>query len=212
MTTSREITTNEEYKARYILEYGVEKTAQALTTMLGHEVSPVRVNLEKYETWLAQGLGHKRDIKDHVVMLKTELVGGVTGINYFLLTKEEMKLIGSECLTDEMTDGNRAILIEFLKEIENVLAAATISEMADKLRVDLYGDVPKIQAVYATEVEQVISREAALLNPILVLHCQMHIPKLGMSPDFLWLFNSSLFEVLEQIEEFEILENAPVEK
>lgn len=206
------INTSQEYKVRFLLEYGLEQTAKALSTMINHEVRAVQVALESYEHWMARGLEHKRELKDHVVILKTELVGGVSGINYFLLTKAEMKRIGAECLAKELAEGKGALLIEFLKEIENVLAAATISEMADKLRIDLFGDVPKIQAVYANEVDQVICREVAPLKPALVMQCQMHIPKLGLSPDFLWLFDASLLNILGQLDEYEILEKVSVEK
>ncbi|MEP4091910.1 hypothetical protein [Reichenbachiella sp.] len=206
----------EEYKAKYVLEYGIEKTANALGSMLNKEVSALRVELKKYEDWVNLELEYGRTNTDHIIMLKTELVGGVAGINYFLLSESEMKTIGKACLPEDLVKESSSsaanFLVEFLKEIENVLAAATISEISDKLKTDLFGDVPKIQAIHADRVNQIIERETYGLHPSLVLHCHMHVPELAISPDFLWFFNAAFLEKLKSLSESELLENVLIEK
>lgn len=214
MTMMDGLPTNEEHKARHVLEYGVEKTASAFAAMINKEVSPVRVALERYDHW--KGYEYSPNSGSHMVLLKTELVGAISGINYFILSQSEMITICNKCMAEDFLasdkDGLGNAKIEFLKEIENVLAAATISEIADKFKIDLFGDVPKIQAVGAEMVDQMIRKEAAALDPKLVLHCNLHIPELGMSPDFLWLFDTKFINQLAHIKESDLLEQALTEK
>lgn len=196
-----------EYKAKYILEYGAEKTARALASMLKHEVSATMIELHQYKDWCTLSHSVENTKDDHVILLKTELVGQVKGINYFLLSKNEMNVIGKSCVDQELINNEfGTFLVEFLKEIENVLAAATISEIADRLKLGLFGDVPNIEAVPSRNVSKVMFQEVSAIRPDLVFQCRLLVPELGISPDFLWFFDTSFSRRLELINESDLME------
>lgn len=202
-----------EYKAKYILEYGADKTAKALASMLQHEVSAAMIDLYKYTEWCAQSQPADNIKDDHVILLKTELVGQVSGINYLLLSKNDMNVIGKSCVDQELINNEfGTFLVEFLKEIENVLAAATISEIADRLKLGLFGDVPKIEAVSWINASKVIFQEVSAIKPDLVFQCRLLVPELGISPDFLWFFDARFSERVEKIKEAELMTKVLEEK
>lgn len=195
------------YKAKCLLEYSVERTATALSTIVHREVAATMVGLTSYANWLDCFQSEQQDQSGHTIMLKTEVVGPFSGINYCLLSKEEMTRIGESCLPDDLTvPGSGTLLVEFLKEMENILAAVTISGIADQLKVSLYGDVPKIEAVATQERVNVISKEVSNVLPHLVFESQLNIQEIDVSFDFLWFFDHEFTRKIESMNEFECME------
>ncbi len=185
-----------ERKIRYILEKGIQHTVQALSAILGCEVIVERMQLKYDAQW--QAIDYIRKSDTNIIMLKTELMGVLKGINYLLFTQEEIKTIQRNCFPEEMTstDSKEAnyMLVEFLKELENIAAASTISEMAEILQMELYGDVPKIQGVTSHKMSEVISKETEKLYPKIQFQCKLHVKELGISPEYDWLLNEAFLK------------------
>ena len=184
-----------EQNARDILEVGLAKSAQSLSVMINShvELTPLEISLVGKE--LNDFLSHP---EMNTLILKTELVGPVGGINYMLLSKSAVTAICQKCFNDEFSEEDiKNLTIEFLKEVENVLAAATISEIADRFQVDMYGDVPKIQAVESSKVINVIDSETLNMNPHLQLRCELVIPELSISMNVIWVFDSNFLSMVD---------------
>lgn len=133
--------------------------------------------------------------EEKIVLLKTEVVGALAGINYLILTKDEVeKLRGNSFIGELEEESSNQMTVEFLKEIENVLAAATISCFADCFKLDMFGDVPKIQAIASNQIDQVINHEIGGLNAKVLIRSKVSMPDLGIEPDLIWFFNGAFVD------------------
>ncbi|GAB4247635.1 MAG: hypothetical protein Tsb0034_26900 [Ekhidna sp.] len=181
-----------------ILSTGLSSSAVSLSSLINHDV-----NIQEMGT--ADNPGEvatttDRHSNESILILKTELIGPIMGINYLLLTKPEVTTICDHVFGEELADENNSqFVIEFLKELENVLAASTITAISDALNVDMYGDVPKIQAAPYTEVPRIIDQETGKISPRVVLHADFHVPGINVSPRVLWFFNRSFQEIKQNI-------------
>lgn len=74
-------------------------------------------------------------------VLTTELFGDMAGKSYWVLDHETY-----ERITQRIQTGLKATLLEkeFVKELDNILSAAVISQLADKLNLNMYGDIPHL--------------------------------------------------------------------
>lgn len=174
---------------------GINRSAVSMSSLLNHDVKVVSVNVTENLERVAQSF---RDsiTEDSVLLLKTELVGPVAGINYVVLTKSDVTTICNNVFGPELADENSPqFVIEFLKEIENVLAASAITEIADTLQLDMYGDVPKIQATSLSRIHEVIFNETQSLYPKVLIGSDFHIPSLKISPKVFWFFGEAFKNV-----------------
>lgn len=133
--------------------------------------------------------------EDKIVLLKTEVVGALAGINYLILTKDQIDKLRGNSFIDELEDeDSNQMTVEFLKEIENVLAATTISCFADSFKLDMFGDVPKIQAVASDQIDYTINHEIGGLNSKVLIKSKISMPDLGIEPDLIWFFNGAFVD------------------
>ena len=180
--------------ARAILEGSIIRSAQCFSEMINS-----RVHIEDLSIVFDSAMLNlsSQNQGEGSVLLKTEIVGAIGGINYAIYGKEEVKLLCGQVL-----DGNLEktqyyeFMIGFLKEVENVLAAAMVTEIANHLDEPIFGDVPKIEAVSADGVMEIIERETGTLNPNTVISCGFSIPSVNISPKILWFFNDSLVDAI----------------
>lgn len=191
----KELINYEDPVVKDILEKGMEKSARSLGVMINCEIGVKDMQIKQADEYAIDMIFGKEGKEDDVLILKTELVGPVGGINYMFLSKSDVQAIKQSTFTDEISEEDSTQLtIEFLKEIENVLAAATITEIANRFQIDMFGDVPKIQAVLSTEVDNVVKAEVSALLPKLQLKCNFSIDNIGISPDVIWMFNDAFIQ------------------
>lgn len=180
---------------RDTLTKGLSKSARSLSSMVNSQVSVQDVEFSFSYDFDQDFVSHYTKMGLQVLMLKTELVGMVGGINYVLFTKEEAKSMCNATLGVGGDDNTIDFVIEFLKEVENVLAAGTITEIANRLSIEMYGDVPKIQAVSPTHILDIIHNETRTLTPKIYVKGTFNVPGLGVSPTIIWLFSQSFERV-----------------
>lgn len=177
-------------KARTILESSIIRSAKCLSEMINCKVHIEELSIV-FQSTMHDSL---RDNQENgAVLLKTEIVGPIAGINYAIFSKEEVKLLCDQVLDGEMDkEQYQVFMIGFLKEMENILAAAVISEIANQLDEAIFGDVPKIEAVKGQSVTDAINREVAALVPDTVISCEFKVPEVNIAPRIFWFFDESL--------------------
>lgn len=189
-----------------VLGSGISKTAGSLGVMIDQEVEIMEIELKQDPSFLLENISQS----DEAILLRTQLVGDVAGLNYFLISKEEAKAISSAMFVDEEEEDEAQLaelMTEFLKEVENVMAAATISELADKLQMSMFGDVPRMQSLSLGEISEIMNAESNQFGTAVQLNCKLSVPGLQIYPVYVWLFNKSFLKTVQEKSSNSVIKN-----
>lgn len=194
------LTDKEAKAASQLIGVGVEKAAKALESILNTPVSVTSVEYGNDDLEQVPAYSTKQmDKKTH--LLKTELVGELKGFCHLIFSEEEVMSIQNHCLPDEIlhnnTAQNRLMKLEHMTEIDNMVAGAVITEFANYLDVEVYGNVPSLHIMHAEEVNKYIHAEAVVYNSGIYFIAALEAPDLGVKSDFVWLFQESFIDQLK---------------
>ncbi len=138
-----------------------------------------------------------------VHMIKTELKGDLKGTSYLIFSESEVTKIYKACLPpnvlEDDSDSSKMMKMGFLTEIDNMVAAAVITEFANFLGLELYGHVPSLQVVKASEVNDYLKKESTELDSIIHFKANFHGSELDISPDFVWVFQEQFVDKIKEL-------------
>lgn len=139
---------------------------------------------------------------DAVHIIKTSLIGELQGTSHLVFSEADVERICRACLPakvlEEDTPENQMMRLGFLTEIDNMVAAAVITEFSNFLEVDIYGHVPTLQVVKANEVKQYFEDESKSFDSLIHFQAIFHGKELDISPDFVWIFQNELVDKIKQ--------------
>ncbi len=135
-------------------------------------------------------------------VIKTNLIGDLKGTSHLIFSEKDVDSIYRACLpasvVDNDTPENQVMKMGFLTEIDNMVAAAVITEFANFLDLDIYGHVPSLQVMNAKDVEDYFVTESSEFDSIIHFKAIFQGTELDISPDFVWIFQNELVEKIKQ--------------
>lgn len=91
-----------------------------------------------------------------LTLFKTEIIGDVFGKSYWLVDNHARKYITN-------TDNNNQVSIDFsyemLREVDNIISAALISQLSNRFSLEIYGDVPELVMPELKPLEEIIEKD-----------------------------------------------------
>ena len=139
----------------------------------------------------------------NVSLIKTELKGELKGSCYLVFTEEDVDRINKACLPEKILKDNssesKMMKMGFLTEIDNMVAAAVITEFANILGVDIYGDVPSLHVMGYEKVKEYLNQETTQFDSIIHFKAIFHGEELNISPDFIWIFNEKFMDKIKEV-------------
>jgi chemotaxis protein CheY-P-specific phosphatase CheC len=143
----------------------------------------------------------KKGSKLHLI--KTELKGQLTGSCFLVLSDEEVNKINESCLPAELlsdlSEDGESMKMAFLKEIDNMVAAAVVTEFSNILDLELFGDVPHAYLLDESDVMEYLASESVVYKTIIHFKAHFHGKELGISPDFIWMFSDQFVDKIRAI-------------
>jgi hypothetical protein len=145
----------------------------------------VRLDSEFLET------GEHMNLSGSYILLTTQIFGDVTGKSYLFIPEPAM-----EILTSTIPSGSHsstAFKEEFIKELNNILSAAVITKLSNKLAKKMFGDVPELIGKVKFQLGDIIQDdfseelEEVYVNGIYFL-LDNHK---GVNPLFVWVLDKS---------------------
>jgi len=140
---------------------------------------------------------------NEVHLLKTELKGELAGACYLIFANDDVEKINHACLPLDISSGKSAdselMKVEFLKEIDNILAASVITEFANALEILAYGDVPSLVSIPSSTLHKYIESEIKKNETVIHSRAIFHGPALSISPHFIWIFQDELLDKIKNI-------------
>lgn len=185
--------------AERLLKYGLAKGSLALEMVVQSPVVIKQIELSVPNVKGILQYSNKNDKKSH--LLKTDLVGDLKGFCHLIFSDDDVTKIQTKCLPADILEANnsqsRLMKLEFLTELDNMVAGAVITELANYLELGVYGNVPSLNVVNAEEVNNYIHNEAVELEANHVMRGILHIPELNVFAEFIWLFQERIIELVQ---------------
>jgi chemotaxis protein CheY-P-specific phosphatase CheC len=164
--------------------------------------SPIKLNKVEYGNSKVSSLfSSKGGGKIHVI--KTELKGELKGTSFLIFSEDEVGKIYRACLPEKVvlddSPESKMMKMGFLTEIDNMVAAAVITEFANFLDMEIYGQVPTLQVVNDSEVNEFLSAASAEYDKIVHFNANFHGAELDISPDFIWMFQEKFADKIKEL-------------
>lgn len=165
--------------------------------------SPIDLKKIDYSTDGQDPLQFNSKMGSKLHLIKTELKGQLTGSCFLILSETEVNTIYSTCLPKEILSDNseesEMMKMAFLKEIDNMIAAAVVTEFSNILDLELFGDVPVAYLFEEVEVKEHLAAEAANFKSIIHFKAIFHGKELDIAPDFIWMFSDKFVDKIKNI-------------
>ena len=134
---------------------------------------------------------------------KTELKGQLKGTSHLIFSEDEVTKIYKACLPPNIINDDSAeskmMKMGFLSEIDNMVAAAVITEFSNFLGLDLFGHVPSLQVMSSREVNEFLEKESGEFDSVIHFKANFHGIELNISPDFIWIFQDKFVERIKEV-------------
>lgn len=181
-----------------IINKGYNRAATSFASMIGHKVTidNKRIDILKDKDSLSNTFKNRANI----VLVITSIIGSLRGESYLLLTKEEEDVI---CKMSRNAFGGGTSIENslILKEIDNILSAAVITEFSNSLNIKIYGDVPHLFEINnVSEFNKTVGEDKEDDYYILANANFEFDGHLSICPVFVWRFEKKLVELIEAIE------------
>lgn len=181
---------------------GYAQAAQSFSQILNHEVTvgSLQYNICTATTAESADCPPIFYYGKTMTLVLTDIMGQAPGRSYLLLSDRECQQLQSLGLSEsqrseEMTEA-------FIKEVDNILSAAAISEFCTALRTLIFGGVPRLHTLPLKDMEATLTEDFAqskqegygLMSSARFL-VKGHP---DLQPQFLWNFSSAFLDHLKK--------------
>lgn len=180
----------------HIMNEGFHRASDAFSSFIGKSVKIA--NTQSVLVRHANDFSCISEEKGDIVVLVTKLIGDLSGKSYLILNANESAeiiRITSESfgfVSDKLADA-------LLMEIDNIISASVISELSNGLEIEVYGDVPQLKRMHATDLGKFMQQEIEGIDPASVILSnttfQFSVSE-HIHPQFLWKLSSKVFEAV----------------
>lgn len=188
---------NDHPEANVVFKSGFSKASMSLTQLLRTPITLQKIdygirNLDSFTEL------YKED--DIVHIIKTSLVGDFKGSCYLILEESDVDEITSVIFPNSKAgDQNDQIKKEFLTEMDNMLAAAVITEFSNTFEIDFYGGVPQMSIEPAKKLTEYLTSENEVYEAILHFKAIFNSTSLDITPHFLWMVDGVFLDYVKNL-------------
>lgn len=191
---STKFRTREEFIV-HIMNKGFAQAADAFSRFLDKPV--IMSSTQSVLFHSHTGFSYLHQEKGSLYVLITQLIGTVTGTSYLIFSEQERGEILSAGNSWNFKDFNDQLKDALLLEIDNIISASVISELANVLHVEIYGDVPVLKKLDASELQKLIVNDSGGKEDagLILMNTAFSIgEKEQIHPQFIWRLDSKIFE------------------
>ena len=165
--------------------------------------SPITIKKIDYGESAEEPHRYENVSESNVHLLKTGLMGDLKGSCYLIFTAEEVEKINKACLPETVlkddSDQAKMMKMGFLTEIDNMVAAAVITEFANFLGLELFGMVPSLHIVKSLEVNDYLGNESEQFDTVIHFKAVFHGTELDITPHFVWMVQKEFMNKIKEI-------------
>jgi chemotaxis protein CheY-P-specific phosphatase CheC len=165
--------------------------------------SPITIEKIDYEDHKPGIHRFVEEEEGNVHLIKTELMGELKGISHLIFSEKEVSKLYAACLPPSVLNDDskesEIMKMGFLTEIDNMVAAAVITEFSNFLNLEIYGQVPSLAVIPSKGVNEYLETESRDFDSIVHFKAIFHGKELDISPDFVWVFNSKFVDRIKNL-------------
>lgn len=146
--------------------------------------------------------------KDDWIVLETSIMGSMTGKSYLLFDSEQAEYIHEVGLPKQIKGEQRKMLEDaILLEIDNMLAAAVITEFSNLMNLPMYGGVPSMQKIQEADVNKLVKtdldnfskNESEKYYVVKTNLTYILSEKSTIKPQFVWIFSEVFLNAIKDM-------------
>lgn len=177
---------------------------------IGYAHSADALSMILFEGVLMQQVDFSGDISKYrssnpgknFILLKTELMGDLSGISYLYMSEQQAKVVFDRCLPEwdgTNPEARKEMEKAILMEIDNMLAASVVTKLSNLLGVTLYGGVPEILVLNEEETDKLFKEKQAEFNGASCYSYFRPLTAQSYQPGFVWFFGEDFVEKVDEL-------------
>jgi chemotaxis protein CheY-P-specific phosphatase CheC len=182
--------------AQDIFLKGYEKACESFSNLSGELVT-----IKNFELFFGEApdLLKKISSTENASILITDIIGEAKGKSYLVFNEKDAQGV-PEMLIQKMKSlqSNPDFAEIILKEVDNMVSAAVITEFSNQLNLKIYGDVPKI--IYPDDVnKEWLQDEVENNEDLFAILSSANFSFEGdikISPYFIWVLDKQFYTIL----------------
>ena len=179
---------------------------------IGYAHSADALSMILFEGVLMQQVDFEGDVSKYrssnpgtnFILLKTELMGELSGISYLYISEQQAKVVFDKCLPEwdgNNPDSRKEMEKAILMEIDNMLAASVVTKLSNLLGVNLYGGVPEIMVLTDKETDQLFEQQQKEFPGASCYSYFRPLSAQSFQPGFTWFFGDDFKEKVNALAE-----------
>lgn len=187
---------NDIKRAEAIIAAGLTKAAESLSFFMKEKITLHETDFSISDNF--QSVATTNQQVSYV--LSTELRGSLKGVCYLVFTEDESNELCRVALPPQIFNdpGKLAGMKEpLLLEIDNILSASVITQLANELQAKVYGDVPSMKTMSSTELTELISKQLIPNKLIMGFQTEFMSSKSHFHPSFYWILEPNFMQSVQ---------------
>ena len=184
-------------KAEAIIAAGLNKAAESLSFFMKEKITLQETNFS-----ISNEFESKNQNGDSTLyVLSTELRGNLKGVCYLVFTEEESNELCKVALPPQIfNDKNKLTSMKepLLLEIDNILSASVITQLANELRAKVYGDVPSMKKMTNAELVSNITNQLEPDKLVMGFQTEFISSNSHFHPGFFWILEPDFIQSVQQ--------------
>lgn len=193
------LTTQEIDTAKDIIAQGLKKAAESLSFFMKETIT---LRETDFNVSNKQNISVKNETTENLFVLSTEIRGELKGICFLVFNSDEKDEICKVALPPEIVNNSdklRNMQEPLLLEIDNIISASVITQLANHLKQKVYGDVPVLTLMNSEELKKNIIKQ---MNPdklIIGFQTEFISSKSHFHPEFFWILEPEFLTSVKKI-------------
>lgn len=198
------ITTQEINVAKEIIGLGLKKAAESLSFFMKEDITLKETD---FNISSEQKISIRSSIEDEILyVLSTEMKGELKGICFLVFNQVEKDEICRVALPSEIfnnPDKLKNMQEPLLLEIDNIISASVITQIANNLKQKVYGDVPNMLLMSPNNLKDTIANHMKPDKLIIGFQTEFISSKSHFNPEFFWILEPEFLNCVKS----KLLEN-----
>jgi chemotaxis protein CheY-P-specific phosphatase CheC len=180
---------------------GMSMAKKSMEQILQSPISMVKVD---YSDKITDALPrYAKEPEQSLHIIKTDLMGELKGTSHLIFTEDEVSKIYRACLPAKIIESSspesEVMKIGFLTEVDNMMAAAVITEFSNFLGLEIYGMVPSLDVIGSSQINTFLEQQTQDFDSIIHFKANFKGQEIDISPDFIWVFHEEFMNKIKDI-------------
>ncbi|MGD1889839.1 MAG: hypothetical protein ACFB15_04455 [Cyclobacteriaceae bacterium] len=193
------LTNQEQRIVQHLIEIGYNNAASSFSSLVKQPVTIEALCFEIAETSTKVPITYQ---DGNMTLVTTDIMGEAGGRSYLLLSESECSALQGVCAPSISDEEQRKVMQEaIVKEIDNILSAAVLTEFSNALDLHVFGGVPHLFILPRQEMKGKIEEDFAAADDGYCLTANTRFlleENTQLQPQFFWRLTTDFLHRIEK--------------